>query len=941
MIKRFRDNPTVTRATAPAKVWRGLILVCLCLGLAAVLPEAQPAQATSGINQEINYQARLLNSAGATVPDGNYNIEFKIYSGGTGCVGGGTSPCGGTNIWSEDWLNNNSQGVTVTNGYFSVMLGAASDPLGSLDSQVNFNQTPLWLSINIGNTNTSCATFSACSGDGEMLPFTQFAAAPYAFDAESVGGVLGSSLVQLSPGSQQTGNINVSGTYDSNTFNSNSLQFGGPSTATLQSASSQALNITANAASTWSTSAGNLTIQAAGSSTLSLDTAGAGTVDVGTNATTVTLGAGSAAETINVGDSSTSNTINIGAGAGTDNVNIGTSGNPVTSLDVYGPILLNTPSNTTTALQVQNANDSNVLTVDTADDNLNNLITNPSFENNSTAGWSADGSCGLSAVTSAATPPFNGLYSGQCSNTGIGQGFKYVTGALTPNTIYALDFDAKVSATPGNVLNFGHVENGGAEDVAGLSMTSQSVLSNGWTHYSLTFKTGATLSSSDYIYIKQNDATTRDLWVDGVTLQTDANANNAYQEGEIQVGGVISSPLILQNASNSSTAFQVQDANGANIFTVSTNDTNLLPNPGAEVNTAGWSGKGSGTIIRDTSQQRTGVASFKITTTTSNNDGAQYTGLNLADGTYSIGFAAQLSSGTFAAGGLQAGITNTAGDNACTLAPAVSTTVPATTGWTQFTCTVTITTTVGTAFFIRDNDSAAHTFWVDDVELDSGSTLTPYGLGGVSLNAVINTPLALQNQSNSTSALALYNVAGAALLNVDTLNSIVNLGINGSTATASTINLATTTGAATQTVNIGSTSSASNAVLIKGGTGATAIQLQVGASGTISVGTTSQTSTLDLGNTGGTAVTLINGGNGGTAIGLQAATSGIISLGTTNVNTVTVGSTVNTGTLTFGQSTAGETIDIGDGNVASGKTNTINIGAAATSTGKDAITIGN
>jgi hypothetical protein len=125
-----------------------------------------------------------------------------------------------------------------------------------------------------------------------MLPFTQFAAAPYAINAGEVGGVAGSSLVQLSPGSQQTGNINVSGTYDTNTFNSNSLQFGGASTATLQSASSQALTITANAASTWSTSAGNLTIQAAGTSTLSLDTVGAGIVDVGTNATTVTLGAG-------------------------------------------------------------------------------------------------------------------------------------------------------------------------------------------------------------------------------------------------------------------------------------------------------------------------------------------------------------------------------------------------------------------------------------------------------------------------------------------------------------------------------------------------------------------------------------------------------------------------------------------------------------------------
>jgi hypothetical protein len=99
-------------------------LVVLCMGVAALLMGMQPAHATPGINNEINYQARLLNSAGATVPDGTYNIEFKIYSGGTAAVSaGGSSPCGGTPLWTEDWLISNSQGVSVTNGYFSVMLG--------------------------------------------------------------------------------------------------------------------------------------------------------------------------------------------------------------------------------------------------------------------------------------------------------------------------------------------------------------------------------------------------------------------------------------------------------------------------------------------------------------------------------------------------------------------------------------------------------------------------------------------------------------------------------------------------------------------------------------------------------------------------------------------------------------------------------------------------
>lgn len=296
---------------------------------------APPAHAATGINKQINYQARLLNSAGATVPDGNYNLEFKIYQDGNGCVGGGSSPCSGTLKWTEDWLNNNSQGVTVTNGYFSVMLGAGSDS-AALATAVDFNQSSLWLSVNIGNTNTSCATFGACSGDGEMLPFTQFAAAPYAFNSLAVGGIAASGLVQLSPASPQSGNISVTGTYNTNTFSSSALTFGAASTATIQSASSQALNISSNAASTWNTTSGNLTIQAASTNTLTLDTAGAGTVSVG---------------------ASNAATTNVGRSGGATNI----SGDNITQ---------KVSNSSTTALLLQTAGSTSILTADTTNSKL-------------------------------------------------------------------------------------------------------------------------------------------------------------------------------------------------------------------------------------------------------------------------------------------------------------------------------------------------------------------------------------------------------------------------------------------------------------------------------------------------------------------------------------------------------------------------------------------
>src|ERR1044072_496313 len=70
---------------------------------------ASPAKAATGINKTINFQGRLLNNQGATVPDGYYNIEFKIYQDGDGqSVGDSTGSPAGSLKWTEDHLNNAS-----------------------------------------------------------------------------------------------------------------------------------------------------------------------------------------------------------------------------------------------------------------------------------------------------------------------------------------------------------------------------------------------------------------------------------------------------------------------------------------------------------------------------------------------------------------------------------------------------------------------------------------------------------------------------------------------------------------------------------------------------------------------------------------------------------------------------------------------------------------
>lgn len=78
----------------------------LLLPLLALLA-ASPLHAVPAVPEIINYQGYVTNAAGAALPDGNYDIFFRIYN----------QAIGGTALWVE------KQTVTVSGGQFSVMLG--------------------------------------------------------------------------------------------------------------------------------------------------------------------------------------------------------------------------------------------------------------------------------------------------------------------------------------------------------------------------------------------------------------------------------------------------------------------------------------------------------------------------------------------------------------------------------------------------------------------------------------------------------------------------------------------------------------------------------------------------------------------------------------------------------------------------------------------------
>jgi hypothetical protein len=149
--------------------------------------------ARAAFTPEINYQGKLLDSTGAAVPDGTYEMTFSLY----------TVSSGGSPIWTE--MKNGSSEIEVTSGLFSVMLGNGVPFTG-----VDFDQ-PLYLGITI-------------EGDSEMTPRKVLGAVPAAFVAENANALGSATSTQylrsdvvglLSVSSSSTGLIiNQAGTGD-------------------------------------------------------------------------------------------------------------------------------------------------------------------------------------------------------------------------------------------------------------------------------------------------------------------------------------------------------------------------------------------------------------------------------------------------------------------------------------------------------------------------------------------------------------------------------------------------------------------------------------------------------------------------------------------------------------------------------------------------------
>lgn len=282
----------------------GLIMIFVAFITTLIFADLPVAAVNT--NKVINFQGRLQTAAGAVVPDGYYNMQFKIYQGGAGAA---VNNPGGSHVWTETYVNNGgNNGIRVKNGYFSVSLGSVN----TFGSNVDWNHDTIWLSMNVAGSAPACASFGgeSCGADGEMLPMKRITAVPYAINSGALNGKTADNFVQLGQGVQTDASSNTSSIFLNKIGSGNLIQ--------LQSGAVDVFGVT---------NTGDLTLGSNADKTISIAdsaadtagrqlaiTAGGGGVGSGSNGGDLVLQGGAAGGTDGNGGNIQ---IDAGAGSGT------------------------------------------------------------------------------------------------------------------------------------------------------------------------------------------------------------------------------------------------------------------------------------------------------------------------------------------------------------------------------------------------------------------------------------------------------------------------------------------------------------------------------------------------------------------------------------------------------------------------------------------------
>ncbi len=276
-----------------------------------------PALAATGINEQISFQGKVVNSDGTNVTNGSYTFLFCLYT-----TGSPATPC--TGVANEDAVWRESKSVTVTDGIFQTNLGDTTTLPGSVD----FNTDNIYLGINF-------------NGDGQMTPLVRFTAAPYALNAAKVGGLTvtdttGTLTIPNGETISFAESFSTSGAFATTLTSTGVTNVTLPTTGTLATLAGSEVFTNKTIGSTgliFSGATSDITTTAG--EALTIDSGTTGAINIGTDASaeTINIGnTGAAVKTIAIGNNSQANTITIGDTSATgvsitdNNWSINTSG---------------------------------------------------------------------------------------------------------------------------------------------------------------------------------------------------------------------------------------------------------------------------------------------------------------------------------------------------------------------------------------------------------------------------------------------------------------------------------------------------------------------------------------------------------------------------------------------------------------------------------------
>ncbi len=519
---------------------------------------SSPQRVEAATSSNLNFQARIYNSNGSTVPDGYYNLQFKLYDGGTSGGGAGVGQANaGTNLWTESYYDSNGvtagndNRVRVVNGYFSVSLGSQN----AFPSTINWDQE-LWMTMNVGgSTQTATPTY-----DGEMLApgnlRTKLTGVPYAFRAGSALGVSSSNTSTASTNSSnvtiQTGNATGATSNSGNLIVDVGTATGTAGTISIGTATTSGISIGHTGVLT--SLAGNISIAGGtnygiyyrdGSGNIVTTAAGtSGQCFKGVTAGAPIWGSCSGTGDI-VQDGNTLGTpVVIGSN---DNfaLQFETNNNVQATIAAGGATLFKNSANSTSAFQVQNAaGTTTVLNVDTANNRVGINTAVPSYELDVNGKIASRGATGASAYivdcSSCTTTAANfvskwnsvGFY-------GLGQ-----LGGLNDNTVRLGNVTAVGTgvwdATQNVNLILGSAAGGGSIGIGTTAVPTARLQINSSANDTLLKITDSSGTPQDVMSIADGGATT------------------------------------FRNQTDSTTALRVQDTGGANILTADTTNKRIV-----------------------------------------------------------------------------------------------------------------------------------------------------------------------------------------------------------------------------------------------------------------------------------------------------------------------------------------------------------------------------